>query len=235
MDVMHWNLKQQCLGSSSSLTNVREKLDPKSKYDRAPVLSEDKYTPKTLVGNWFERRVVYTPEPDNWRTSYDVDYIVHTNKTWQTNQDAKWDNKLMLEGLARETLLDHREEYRNNMTTTYDLCYNILPKTLHGPRIRSYNARQRQWIPELDLTKSFGTLTEFGLGDMLKEEIYANSKEGIAKYRWQTTYREKFVPSKPLNTKENVKFRRRIVDFNVPDLKQFERKLADTKHCLFIR
>lgn len=64
--------------------------------------------------------------------------------------------------------------------------------------------RQRKWIPELDLTKSFGTLTEFGLGVMLKEEIYENSEEGIAKYRWQTTYREKFGPSKPINNKENV-------------------------------
>ncbi|XP_012138688.2 uncharacterized protein LOC100879922 [Megachile rotundata] len=120
------------------------------------------------------------------------------------------------------------------MTTTYDLCYNILPKDLQEPRIRSYNARQRKWIPELDLTKSFGTLTNFGLKDMMEEEIYRNSEEGIAKCRWGTTYTEEVGRLKPIDTEPNIKFRRRVVDFNVPDLKHLERKLPKAKHCLFL-
>ncbi|XP_076168442.1 uncharacterized protein LOC143147238 isoform X2 [Ptiloglossa arizonensis] len=76
------------------------------------------------------------------------------------------------------------------MTTTSDLFYNILPKDLEGPRIRSYHARQQKWVPEIDLTKNYGNLTQFGLKEALKKEIYKNSKEGIASCRWQTTYME---------------------------------------------
>lgn len=65
--------------------------------DRAPVSSEDKYTAKTLEGNWFERRVVDIPQSVTWRTTYDTDYTPHVNKTWKENQVTKWDNKLNLE------------------------------------------------------------------------------------------------------------------------------------------
>ncbi|XP_017759002.1 PREDICTED: uncharacterized protein C1orf158-like, partial [Eufriesea mexicana] len=234
INAMNWNVKQQCLDSTLSLTDVRKKLFPaKSKLDRAPVLSENKYTSKTLVGNWFEHRASYTSQSDDWRTLYEIDFKLHINKTWKINKIAKWENKLIQEGLPQEKIFDHRKEYYNNMTTTYDLCYNVLPKSLKVPKIRSYNARQRKWIPEQDLTKSFGTLTQFGLQDALKEEIYKDSKEGIAKCRWWSTYREEIGQLKPLNMKPSAQFHRRKVNFNVPDLSHFEHKLSNIEHCLF--
>ena len=97
MNAMDWNIKQQCLDSTLSLTDVRKKLFPTSKLDRAPVLSENKYTSKTLVGNWFERRASDIRHPDDWRTLYELDYKSHVNKTWKINQIAKWENKLVQE------------------------------------------------------------------------------------------------------------------------------------------
>ncbi|XP_033345197.1 uncharacterized protein LOC117231162 [Bombus vosnesenskii] len=118
------------------------------------------------------------------------------------------------------------------MTTTYDLCYNILLKSFNGPKIRSYNARQRKWIPEQDLMKSFGTLTQFGLREALKDELYKNSQEGIAKCQWWSTYREEIGELKLLNIEQDTQFHRRKVNFNVPDLRHFERKLSDSEQCL---
>lgn len=98
LNVMDWNVEQQCLDNTLSLTDVRKKLFPtKSKLDRAPVLSENKYTPKTLVGNWFERRASDISQPDDWRTLYEIYYKSHVNKTWEINQIAKWENKLIQE------------------------------------------------------------------------------------------------------------------------------------------
>ncbi|XP_053998549.1 uncharacterized protein LOC128887094 [Hylaeus anthracinus] len=234
MDVMHWNLEQRCLESTLSLKDLRAKLFPGNdrKFDRAAVISENKYTPKTLEGYWFERRAVYIPEYVEWKSIYDTDYKAHINKSWKENQIAKWDNKLELEGMSREKLLGLKKQYYSNMTTTYDLSYNILPKGLKGPRNRSYHARQRKWIPELDLTKSYGNLTQFGLKDAMEEEIYKNSEDGIAECRWQTTYREEIGQLTPVNVERNTRFNRRIVDFNVPDLKHFEQKSSDIERCL---
>ncbi|XP_076474159.1 uncharacterized protein LOC117156809 isoform X2 [Bombus vancouverensis nearcticus] len=92
------------------------------------------------------------------------------------------------------------------MTTTYDLCYNILPKSFKGPKIRSYNARQRKWVPEQDLMKSFGTLTQFGLREALKDELYKNSQEGIAKCQWWSTYREEIGELKLLNIEQDTHY-----------------------------
>ncbi|CAK9828249.1 Cilia- and flagella-associated protein 107 [Anthophora retusa] len=230
MNAINWPCYgQQCLESTLSLTDVRKKLFPtKTEIDRGPVASEDKYTPKTLVGNWFEHRAIYVPQSDDWRTIYETDYKFHTNKTWEINQNTKWNNKLNLEGVPQEILFDHRKEYYSNMTTTYDLCYNILMKGVKEPRIRSYNARQKKWIPEQDLMKSFGTLTQFGLRDIMKEEIYKNSKEGIAKCQWWSTYAEEIGQLKPANVERITK---RKVNFNVPDLKHFKQKLSDIERC----
>lgn len=104
MDVIGWNVEPQRLESTLSLTDLRAKLFPVDKLDRAPVLSEDKYTPRTLVGNWFERRAVHTPELVQWKTTYDVDYIPHVNKSWKENQLIKWDNMLDLEVYERRIL-----------------------------------------------------------------------------------------------------------------------------------
>ncbi|XP_015435478.1 PREDICTED: uncharacterized protein C1orf158 homolog [Dufourea novaeangliae] len=173
MNVMNWNLEQKCLESTLSLRDLRAKLFPRKdhKLDRALTSSEDKYTSKTLEGNWFERRAIYTPQPVHWKTTYDSDYKPNVNTTWKENQIIKWDNKLNLEGLSREKLLDHKKEYCSNMTTTYDLSYNILPKDLKGPRIRTYHAKKRKWIPEQDLTRNYGSLTNFGLKDAINEEF----------------------------------------------------------------
>ncbi|CAL7940630.1 unnamed protein product [Xylocopa violacea] len=233
MNAMNWNLEQKCLESTLSLTDVRKELFPaKSTLDRGPVLSENKYTPKTLVGNWFERRATSTPHLNDWKTLYEIDFEPHVNKTWKPNQIAKWENKLNLEGLPQEKLFDHKTEYYNNMTTTYDLCYNILPKSQKEPKVRSYNARQRQWIPEQDLTKSFGTLTQFGLRGAFEKEIKENSEEGIAKCRWWTTYRLEIGLLKSVDIIETTQFRRRKVNFNVPDLRHFKRKLLNREQCL---
>lgn len=69
------------------------------------------------------------------------------------------------------------------------------------------NARQRKWIPEQDLMKSFGTLTQFGLKDALKEEIYRDSKEGIAKCQWWSTYKEEIGEIKPLDIEQDTKWK----------------------------
>lgn len=53
--------------------------------------------------------------------------------------------------------------------------------------------------------KSFGTLTQFGLKDALKEEIYRDSKEGIAKCQWWSTYREEIGETKPLDIEQDTK------------------------------
>lgn len=98
---MGWNVEPQRLENTLSLTDLRAKLLPVDKLDRAPVLSEDKYTPKTLVGNWFERRAVHTPELVQWKTTYDVDYIPRVNKSWKEDQLIKWDNMLDLEVYER--------------------------------------------------------------------------------------------------------------------------------------
>lgn len=206
MNVMNWNVEQQCLDGTLSLTDVRKKLFPtKITLDRGPLINENKYSPKTLVGDWFERRADYIIQPDDWRTTYEIDFKPHINETWKINQIVKWENKLIQEGLPQEKFFHHEKEYYSNMTTTYDLCYNILPKSLEGPKIRSYNARQRKWIPEQDLMKSFGTLTQFGLKDALKEEIYRDSKEGIAKCQWWSTYKEEIGEIKPLDIEQDTK------------------------------
>ena len=67
-----------------------------------------------------------------------------------------------------------------------------------------YIWRQRKWIPEQDLTKSFGTLTQFGLKEAIKEELYKNSEEGIAKCRWWSTYREEIGKLQLLNIERNT-------------------------------
>ncbi|XP_076291995.1 cilia- and flagella-associated protein 107 [Lasioglossum baleicum] len=233
MNAFHWNLEQKCLGATLSLQDLRDKLFSKDrKLDRASTLSEDKYSQKTLVGNWFERRTVSVPEPVDWRTTYDTDYKRHVNDTWHENQITKWDNKINLEGLTREQLLSHKKEYYNNMTTSYDLSYNILPKGLTEPRIRTYHARKRKWIPEQDLTKSYGSLTNFGLKDAIAAEVHENSEEGLAEQRWKTIYKEEIGQLADVNIISDARFRRRTVDFNVPDLTHFEHRLLDTEPCL---
>lgn len=64
--------------------------------------------------------------------------------------------------------------------------------------------RQRKWVPEQDLMKSFGTLTQFGLREALKDELYKNSQEGIAKCQWWSTYREEIGELKLLNIEQDT-------------------------------
>ncbi|XP_076647943.1 uncharacterized protein LOC143356279 [Halictus rubicundus] len=134
--------------------------------------------------------------------------------------------------ILREQLLSHKKEYNSNMTTTTDLSYNILPKGLAGPRIRTYHARKRKWIPEQDLTKSYGSLTNFGLKDAIDIEVHENSEEGLAKQRWKTIYKEEIGQLAGVNIVLNTRFHRRRVDFNIPDLTHFEHRLLDTGPCL---
>ncbi|XP_033334512.2 cilia- and flagella-associated protein 107 [Megalopta genalis] len=232
MNALHWNLEQKCLETTLSLQDLRAKLFPEKELDRAPTLSEDKYTPKTLEGNWFERRTISIPQIVDWRTTYDTDYKSHINKTWNENQITKWDNKINLEGLTSEQIHSHKKEYYNNMTTTYDLSYNVLTKGLTGPKIRTYHARKRKWIPEQDFTQSYGSLTNFGLKDEIKKELYESSLEGLATERWKTIYTEEIGQLAGKNIIPNTQFNRRIVDFNTPDLTHFEHKLLDFKPCL---
>lgn len=99
MNALNWTPDEhQCSEGTLSLTDVRKKLFPaKLQVDRAPVLTEDKYTPKTLVGNWFERRAINIPQSNDWRTLYEIDFRFHENKTWESNQISKWNNKLNFE------------------------------------------------------------------------------------------------------------------------------------------
>ncbi|XP_076243687.1 uncharacterized protein LOC143184950 [Calliopsis andreniformis] len=98
MEVMNWSCKPLRLESKLSLTDLQAQLFPvKDKLDRGPILSENRYSVKTLEGNWVERRAVDIPSYVDWKTTYDTDYKYHKNKTWKENQIAKWDNKLNLE------------------------------------------------------------------------------------------------------------------------------------------
>ncbi|XP_017890612.1 uncharacterized protein C1orf158-like [Ceratina calcarata] len=215
---MDWDVEPKCV--------AHELFPPKEKLDRGPVSSENRYSVKTLVGNWIERRATSTPRSDDWRSLYEIDYVPRVNETWETDQAGKWENKLVVEGLPRDEIFDHKTEYYDNMTTTNDLCYNVLPKGLKGPKPRSYNARLRKWLPEQDLLKSFGTLTQSGLREAMREELEKNSLEGIAKCRWWSTYREEIGLLRPANVEYTTQFRRRKVDFNEPDLRHLKRKSA---------
>ncbi|XP_031838587.2 uncharacterized protein LOC116429608 [Nomia melanderi] len=118
------------------------------------------------------------------------------------------------------------------MTTTYDLSYNILPKGLEEPKIRTYHPRKRKWIPEQDLTRNYGNLTNFGLKEAINKDLYENSKEGLAKNRWNTIYREEISQLAGINITPNTQFNRRTVNFNVPDLTHFKCNLLNMEPCL---
>ncbi|KAG7207267.1 hypothetical protein KM043_008942 [Ampulex compressa] len=175
-----------------SLVNLQAKLlSKKREYDRGPKISEDRYGPKTLEGNWLERRAVYFSPLDDWKTLYSMDYKAHSNDTWKDYRSAMWENKLHYQELSRRNFRELRSDaYLNNMTTTYDLSYKILPRHLDKNSIKFYNARKLKWIPEQDLTLNYGNLTEFGLKKALVSWWYQHSSDAIAKCRWQTTYRD---------------------------------------------
>ncbi|KAK2575853.1 hypothetical protein KPH14_007227 [Odynerus spinipes] len=205
-----------------SLSDLQTPLsDKRYKLDRAPIVSEEKYHSKVLIGNWFERRVPSIPFSDKLITIYEQDYQPHHTDAYKKDHVALWDNKIGNEGLDKSALMDHGKAYRDNMTTMNDLIYKILPTNLHKPTFRTYNIRKNKWLPEQDLTKSFGNLTQFGIKNALKVLWESDSSEAMQFCRWRTTYQDEYKAREGSLIKNQ--FHRRRPNMNVPCLNHLYR------------
>ncbi|XP_046833388.1 uncharacterized protein LOC124430436 [Vespa crabro] len=75
MPVLSSNLKHSI---NLSLTDLPIKLSNKqNEFDRAPIVSEKKYDPKVLIGNWFNRRASYISFFNKWTTHIQTIYKQH--------------------------------------------------------------------------------------------------------------------------------------------------------------
>ncbi|XP_015174601.1 PREDICTED: uncharacterized protein C1orf158 homolog [Polistes dominula] len=175
-----------------SLIDLHTKLNNKQedKLDSIPAVSK-RYDSKVLIGNWLERRTPYIPFSNDWITIYKQHYKPYDTNIYKKDRIEFWNNKIENEGLS-STLMDcHEKSYCNNMTTTYDLSYRILPKQLQKS-YRIYNLRKNKWLPEQDLTKDFGNLTKTGIKDALQVWWDSISDDAIKFCRWRTTYQDEY-------------------------------------------
>ncbi|XP_043663651.1 uncharacterized protein C1orf158 homolog isoform X1 [Vespula pensylvanica] len=218
MPVLSSNLKHSI---NLSLTDLSTKLSNKQdEFDRAPTVSEEKYDSKVLIGNWFNRRASYIPSNKwitNTQTIYKQHYKSYDIDIYKKNQVPFWNNKIKNEGLFKGTLMNHHgKSYYNNMTTTYDLSYRILPTQSQKSHLRIYNIRKNRWLPEQDLTENFGNLTKIGIKDVLQIWWDSTSNEATQFCRWRTTYQDEYKAHDISLVKK--KFHRQQVNMNVPYL-----------------
>ncbi|KAI4491489.1 hypothetical protein M0804_002881 [Polistes exclamans] len=189
MPVLSGNLKHSI---NLSLTDLHIKLNNKQdKLDSIPPASKAKYDSKVLIGNWLEHRAPCIPFSNNWITIYKQHYKPYDTNIYKNDQVEFWDNKIENEGLSSKLTDCHGKSYCNNMTTTYDLSYRILPKQLQKS-YRIYNLRKNKWLPEQDLTKDFGNLTKTGIKNVLQVWWDSTSNDAIQYCRWRTTYQDEY-------------------------------------------
>ncbi|XP_074103004.1 uncharacterized protein LOC141530048 [Cotesia typhae] len=193
-------------------------------YNERSKLSEPKYSPKVLEGNWFEERLrspAYNIKENNndshWSTSTKNDFKPLVRKITQHASESAKKNKEKNKG-ADNLLYDQKDNlYLNNFTTSYDLTYRIIPQGLDGPRLRSYNGRINKWLPEQDFTKSVGNLTGYGMTEYLRavEEELNCEKDEKPRTSYQRDYTKKKLPV------DLKRFHRKRINLNTPDLSTF--------------
>ncbi|KAL7297845.1 hypothetical protein TKK_0008876 [Trichogramma kaykai] len=156
--------------------------------------SKGRYNAGVLVGNWFYRRAPYNPPPDDWKTVYDTTYTCKRNCDLENDWLLQQKNKLKGDhGIGKDFLIQHHaNDFQKNFTTTNDLYYRVIPAERCGPRRRKYSSRKNLWLPEIDLTKCFGNLTEFGLVEV---ETYKKCLAAIPSPR-ETMYASHFKKQK---------------------------------------
>lgn len=65
-------------------------------------------------------------------------------------------NENLMKGRGKlKIYLHNKADYYNNMTSSNDLHYNIVPKQQCGSTPRKYNAVKKTYVPEQDFQKSY--------------------------------------------------------------------------------
>ncbi|EEB13757.1 hypothetical protein Phum_PHUM256950 [Pediculus humanus corporis] len=127
------------------------------------------YSPATLINNWQEFRndnevPVTTTEP---MISEHMDQFRCQCESKVPDRGEYYNKIFEGYGLGQELLIDHMGfSYYGNYTTTYDLCFNHLPKGICGPYPRFYH--KGKYKPSTDLTLIYGNLTNWGLRERLQ-------------------------------------------------------------------
>ncbi|XP_034949750.1 uncharacterized protein C1orf158 homolog [Chelonus insularis] len=204
-------------GSNVSMTYQGTKLKRKAfGYNKRCIepgiqITEPKYNPRVLVGNWFEEQINYDPMNEN------IEYNNLNNDKPQKKITAgefarivKTKNK----GLGKSLIIQPNDnKYLDNYSTTYDLMYRVLPQRLDGPRLRTYNGRINKWVPQQDITESFGNITGYGM----KEYVRALQEEAIyeaydkPRTLYQCDYVKKEIPT------DIKRFHKKRVDLYKPN------------------
>ncbi|XP_044754483.1 uncharacterized protein LOC123313599 [Coccinella septempunctata] len=158
--------------------------------------NEQKYSAKTLHGNWFENRLNYCFPKQKNDSLYNIDYVP---KTVSHDSHEVW--KIATAGQAGVDPIVHPKtgcyDYPNffeNFTSTSDLSYNHFPK-LYNDDVqikRHYRGCFDKYFPMEEYLEPFHNLTNFGLVDH-KRELWCKTEANKRKAT-KSVYKDSFPP-----------------------------------------
>lgn len=97
-EAMKFNLCGSDTGSVSTCgIDVKHNFGASKHDNKLPDSIKNRYSPATLVNNWFDQRAVYKPPPDDWRSVYKVSYTCKGNKHLLEDRLAQKKLKVLIE------------------------------------------------------------------------------------------------------------------------------------------
>lgn len=94
LSAMNFDLGQSDRGTNSSCNmDVMFKIkDDLEKTDYIP----NRYSPAVLVNDWYEKRAVYKPPPDDWTSVYTISYPCKGNMNFLKDRRAQKNSKIKI-------------------------------------------------------------------------------------------------------------------------------------------
>ncbi|KAL3269221.1 hypothetical protein HHI36_008303 [Cryptolaemus montrouzieri] len=157
---------------------MEEDKSPPRKMNFAPT-NDNKFSPNTLQGNWYEKRLHFATPRYKHESEYNLQYF--PKKIPPSFSDAVWDQ--VSAGQAGVDPIIHPkigfDEYPNyfeNFTSIADLSYNHFPKWYKDVVQvgRHYKSAYDMYFPMQEYLEPFHNLTQFGLVDH-KRQLWSES------------------------------------------------------------
>lgn len=177
---------------------------------------EPNYSPRTLVGDWYEERRTFDRKSIPSLSTYKMDYQNCTSsRDWRT----LWSIKCKQEGgLGTKHLMDnHSDKYLKDRLSTYNLEYSE-PFKAQSIRYqpRKWDRHHSVWVPEkLDLPLPKGE-TLYGMIQQMKSDLHDD-------YNLEKNTTKSFVL--PTNSLRKVKFDEPKLSYRHVDSNKLGKKL----------
>lgn len=133
--------------------------------------TEQRYSNKTLIGNWCEERKQFRRGTHSNTSTHLTDYRLYEGHKPDilTRRAALMRN----EGMKKQHLFTHHgKTYSNNLISWYDEQFNNRPREEGDrlPDLRQWDGHKLAWAPERSDYPMQGRPTNFGLHDKMKRK-----------------------------------------------------------------